>query len=61
MSIARKVFEECMKKDCPSNALSECGKEQSRDQDWENETTTYHFEDGSSIEDCYPYLTVKEL
>ena len=29
------------------------------DQDWDNETTTYIFEDGSKLECCGPELTAK--
>jgi hypothetical protein len=29
-----------------------------RDQDWDNETTVFIFEDGSKLKACYPFLEI---
>ncbi len=52
MSIANNVYERCIASEWPSNALNECIEEHTRDQDYDNEKTTYIFRDGSFIEDC---------
>ena len=56
-SIAKTVYDECMKDDCPSATLYKgYYLPTDQDQDYENETTIYMFKDGSKIKDCNGHL-----
>lgn len=52
--IAERLYSKCMLEDVPSNALDRDAWEfnHTRNQRWDDETTTYIFEDGSLINDC---------
>lgn len=59
---AKEIYDEVMKDECPSNALHVWADanldEDSIDNDFGADKTTYVFEDGSKIVDCNGYLEV---
>lgn len=58
MNQAQIMLNNAKSKECPSNFLYNTMNEEFRDQDWENETTIYNFDDGSKIKDCCGELSI---